>query len=94
MPGVMIRKPLLKRLPRRRSHRVRGLPGDQHRHDGRLAGPVAIFIATRNSSGFDAALPSSRCVPDRAVARPPPGDLRQPDVGFDRLDLTEEGLDA
>ena len=60
MPGVTIRKPLLKRL----------LPGARTAFavcqaisiamTVVLPAPVAIFIARRKSSGFDAAFPFSR----------------------------------
>jgi hypothetical protein len=77
------------------AHRVDRLPGDQHRHDGGLAG--AGRELQRNAQQL-----RIRLLVGAADVRPDPGarrrtvrgDLGEPDRGLDRLDLAEKRLEV
>ena len=62
MPGVTMRKPLLKRLLPDARTAFAVCQAISIAMTVVLPAPVAIFIARRKSSGLDAALPFSRCV--------------------------------
>ena len=73
---------------------VERLPGDQHRHDGRLAGPRGEFqrepLDLRIRVGVDRLQVVEQSFARRQMRR----DFGKPDRRFDRLDLTEERTDA
>ena len=75
--------------------RVDGLPGDDHRHDGGLAGPGRELQGQPRQPRVGAGVGRVEVVEERlrAAARAR-RDLGDPDQGLDRLDLAEEGPDA
>ena len=53
----------------RRAHGVRGMPGDEHRHDSRLAGPGRHFHREAKEFGVRRGVAVFEMSADRAVAR-------------------------
>ena len=70
MPGVTIRKPRLNSLAARVAHGVDRLPGDQHRHDGRLAGAGGHLHGEPHSSGLACSLAPWMCSQNFSVRLP------------------------
>ena len=95
MPGATIRKPREKVLLLRMPRGVDRLPGDQHRHDGRLPRAGRKFEREAHQLGIGLFVGALEMVPELGAARAQlRRNLGQPDRGLDGLDLAEEGLDA
>ena len=77
----------------RRAHRVGRVPGDQHRHDGGLAGPGRHLHRQAEEFRVGCGVAGFEMGADRAVLRSAGRDL-EPDDRLDRLDLAKERADA
>ena len=82
-------------LALRVAHRVDGLPGDEHRHDGGLAGAGRQLQREAHQLRIGVVVGVGQMF-EKALARLSRlgRDLSQPDRRFDRLDLTEERTNA
>ena len=93
-PGATTRNPRVKLLALA-AYGVDGLPGDEHRHDGRLAGAGGELQREPRQLRVGVALAFARWSRN-ALARLAElrRDLGQPDGSLDGLDLAEERADA
>ena len=77
------------------AHRIDGLPGDEHGHDGGLAGAGGQLQRQAQQLRVGLALAPARCSRNFLPRLPElRGDFGQPDRRLDRLDLAEERPDA
>ena len=70
------------------------LPGDQHRHDGRLAGAGGQLQGEAHEFGIGVVVGGGQVFKESLAALRLRSDLGQPDGGFDGFDLAEERPDA
>jgi hypothetical protein len=95
MPGVTTKKAREKRFAAGMSHRVDGLPGDQHRHDRRLAGAGGELQRDAQQLRVRLLVGATDVRPDLGAGRPAVGgDLGEPDRRLDRFDLAKERLEV
>jgi len=74
---------------------VDGLPGDEHRHDGGLAGAGRELQGEAEQLGIGLGVAAFDVGPEfLGTGAELGGDLDEPDRGLDCLDLAEEGADA
>ena len=76
------------------AHRVDRLPGDEHGHDGCLAGAGSELEAEAIQTGIRPLVRGSQVFEEATPGCRPGCGLDQPDRGLHRLDLTEKGPDA
>ena len=94
-PGVTTRKPRVNVLAAGPAHGVDGLPGDEHGHDGGLAGAGGQLQRQAHQLGVGVVVGVGQVVEEALAGLADCGrDLGQPDGGLDRLDLAEERPDA
>ena len=89
-PGVTTRKPRREACAAGTAHRVDRLPGDQHRHDGGLAGAGGQLQGETQQFGIGVSVGIGQMVEESLAALGLGCDLGQPDGRFHRLDLAEE----
>ena len=81
--------------PARMAHRVDGLPRDQHRHHGGLAGAGGELERQPAEAGICLLVGGLQALHELpALASGTGGNLGQPDHGLHRFDLTEERADV
>ena len=94
-PGVTTRKPRVNCRAAGPAHGVDGLPGDDHRHDGGLAGAGGQLQGQTHQLRVGVVVGVGEVLekPLAGLAQLR-GDLGQPDRGLDGFDLAEERPDA
>ena len=75
-------------------HRIDGLPGDDHGHDGGLACAGGEFQREPHQLRVGVSVRRSEMIKQTLPVLGLGRDLGEPDRGFHRLDLTEERADA
>ena len=95
-PGVTTRNPRVKFRLVGSPHGVHRLPGDEHRHDRRLAGAGRQLQRQPREIGIRLLVRRIEPLEDLAHVAPTAvrRDLGQPDCRLDRLDLAEERTDV